>query len=125
MDEYVILFPLIILPVAIYFVYMGYNRTKKRAAEEEGKTPIFEARCGGQVGIWFYKGPFIRVSVYPEFLVVAGKEPWTFATGSFTIEAKNRIVGKSYRLIHKNANAPEKIELWLGADFERAVANLR
>lgn len=37
---------------------------------EEGKTPLYTTLGGGRIGWLNYKGPFIRLKIYDEFVVI-------------------------------------------------------
>lgn len=49
---------------------IGIIVAQLRLAVERGKTPIFQQTSGGHVGWISYRGPFIRLSLYEEFLVI-------------------------------------------------------
>ncbi|MBX7060016.1 MAG: hypothetical protein K1X75_18285 [Leptospirales bacterium] len=105
-------FPLILLLiVATIFGRLFYNSTQRRI-EERALQPIFEARCAGQVGAIFYRGPFIRFSVYPDFLIVAvGKAHLLRRASIRRIYIERRFWQKQLVIEHLAPEVPEKIRL--------------
>ena len=37
---------------------------------EKGKTPLYSSLAGGRIGWINYKGPFVRLRIYDEFVVI-------------------------------------------------------
>jgi hypothetical protein len=48
----------------------GVIMARQRLAVERGLRPLFQQTSGGQVGWISYRGPFIRLTLYEEFLVI-------------------------------------------------------
>ena len=122
--NYVALMPLVILPtVAGIFIWMFMRKDRLHAAEV-GKKASFATSCGGIVGWLTYKGPFLRVAVYPEFLVVACNKLYYFPFSEIVqVERRQFMFRKGYRIQHRNALYPQRIEVWPGdrAQFESAL----
>ncbi len=86
--------PLIFITVGSIFGYIIYCSNKKAAIEKD-KTPIYKERCAGKIGKLYYKGPFIRVALYAEFMVVS-------STKQFVIQYSNIVnVSEKKRLLNK------------------------
>jgi len=67
----IILMPIIILPSVIIILGRLFLLSKKRLPEELGLTPLHTEACSGIIGMLSMRGPFIRVSIYREFLVIS------------------------------------------------------
>ncbi len=63
-------FVLFVLAVPIGILGSIFIRSRRRHPDEEGLEPIWEGRSGGRIGWLNYKGPFIRLAVYEDFIVV-------------------------------------------------------
>lgn len=76
--NYLAYLPLVILPgVAGLFIWMFVRKDRLHPAEE-GKKAVYATTCAGIVGWLTYKGPFLRLAVYTEFLVVACDKVYYF-----------------------------------------------
>ena len=122
--NYLAFLPLVILPtVAGIFIWM-FLRKDRRHAAEAGKKALYSTICGGIVGWLTYKGPFIRVAVYPEFLVIACDKVYYLPFSEVVqIERRNFMWRKGYRIQHRNPSYPQRLEVWPGdrGEFEAAV----
>lgn len=54
--------------IAIFAIIIW--RGNQRIAKETGKKPLYKATCGGQIGWFRYRGPFIQLRMYEDFLVI-------------------------------------------------------
>jgi hypothetical protein len=123
--NYLAFLPLVILPaVAILFIWMFIRKDRMHAAEA-GKQALYSTICGGIVGWWTYKGPFIRLAVYSEFLVVVCDRVYYLPFAEIQqIERRNFLFRKGYRIHHRNPSYPQRLEVWPRdrAAFEAAIA---
>ena len=123
--NYLAFLPLVILPtVAGVFIWM-FIRKDRRHAAEAGKQALYAATCAGIVGWLTYKGPFIRLAVYNEFLAVACDRVYYLPFAEIQqIERRNFLFRKGYRIHHRNPSYPQRIEVWPGdrSAFEAALA---
>ncbi len=123
--DYFALFPiLILLTVGSVFLWM-FRRKDRLHVSEAGKKPLFTESCAGVIGWLTYKGPFIRLAVYDDFVVVSCDKQYYLPLGNITRIARHSFLfTKGYRLYHNKADCPERIELWMnGRDrFEAALA---
>lgn len=123
--DYFALFPLVIFAIVIAIFVRFYRRKDQLHAAELGKKPLFSDTCGGVVGWLNYKGPFIRVAVYPDFVVVSCDRQYYLPFGEIaSIERRSFLFTKGYRIHHRNPQYPKRIEVWLGKQesFEAALA---
>lgn len=73
---------LILIPILVLVVAGGVGLTFLRILrrsnallpEEEGRTPLHLVRTGGRIGRLRYNGPFARVAIYEDLLVVAAAQ---------------------------------------------------
>ena len=124
-SNYLAALPAVILPVVIGIFVWIYMRKDRQHAAEAGKTPTFSENCAGVVGWITYKGPFIRVAVYPEFLVVSCDRQYYLPFSQISqIERRSFMFNKGYRIHHNNSEYPKRIEVWVsGRDrFKAAIA---
>jgi hypothetical protein len=69
---------------------------RRRAPQERGLTPVFEAVCSGSTG-WGLGGniPMFRLSIYSHFFVVGFLTPYVTPYGELTrVEVKSGILGR-------------------------------
>lgn len=123
--DYFAAIPIAVLSGVIAVFVWIYRRKDRSHPAEAGKAPIFTEACGGVVGWLNYKGPFIRVAVYPDFLVVSCDRQYYLPFSSVGhIERRNFFFSKGYRIHHRTAEYPKRIELWLSGreKFETSIA---
>lgn len=123
--DYFAAFPILIFLIASgIFVYI-FQRKDRMHASEAGKKPLFTESCAGVIGWLTYKGPFIRLAVYSDFVIVSCDKQYYLPFTTITkIERRNFLFSKGYRIYHTNTEYPQRIEVWLsGRDrFEAACA---
>lgn len=121
--DYFAAFPILILLIVGGIFAHIFRRKDRMHASEAGKKPLFTETCAGVIGWLTYKGPFIRLAIYSDFMIVSCDKQYYLPFSSITkIERKSFLFTKGYRIHHRNADMPERIELWLnGRDrFEAA-----
>ncbi len=109
-----IMFPITFGIIILVFIFI--LRQKKRPHPlESGRSPLYEDNsCGGLIGAVRSTMPFVRVSVYEDFLVVGS------ARGSILLRydeisgvAVERVYfTKGVVIRHRRADAPERIVIW-------------
>ncbi len=57
----------------LVIVILGYIliSSRRQSGSESNLTPIHKEICGARIGAWNYTIPFVRLSVYDDFLVVS------------------------------------------------------
>ena len=111
--NYFLFLPLLILPVVIGIFVWLFIRKGKRHPRETGRSARFETSCAGIIGWVTYRGPFIRLSVYDDFLVVACSAPYLLEFSEIErVEAVRFGFVKGFRIHHHNLRYPERIEVW-------------
>ena len=79
---------------------------------EEGKKPLYTSTNGGQIGIVHYKGPFISLRIYDEFVVLGyGKKVVLHYDEIISIEIKQwrGFALNQIQINHSNPNVPKTI----------------
>ncbi|MEZ4869592.1 MAG: hypothetical protein R3C14_50170 [Caldilineaceae bacterium] len=87
-----------------------------RLSAEQGKTPIFTQTSGGRVGWLNYRGPFIRLSLYEEFLVIRCWQSIVLRYDEIDrVELPKwfGLIGDGVRIVH-HGQAPIRIHLGSG-----------
>lgn len=56
--------------IFIFFAFIAVRLPKKRDPCENGLTPEFEEICGGRINFINYTWPFLRHSIYKDFIVI-------------------------------------------------------
>ena len=55
----------------ILFLLILILLSRKRSSEEKGLKPLFEEQCGGRFGLANFSIPFVRHSLYEDFILVS------------------------------------------------------
>ena len=113
MEDFLPQLPFIILPLVVGILFWIYLKADKKHPEEENKTPELSFKCGGVIGWTQYKGPFVRVSVYSDFLIIAHRKIILFKFNEFTLKEGLFLFTKSITFKHEKSDYPEKIELFI------------
>ncbi len=113
MDNFVSQIPLIVLPLVIGILLFIYFSSNKKHPEEKNKNPELSFRCGGVIGLTNYKGPFIRVTVYKDFLIIAYRKIILLKFDEFTIQGESFLFRKSICFQHKKSESPDNIKLFI------------
>lgn len=113
MDNFFSQIPLIVLPLVIGILLFMYFSSDKKHLEEENKTPELSFKTGGVIGWTNYKGPFIRVTVYQEFLIIAYLKIILLKYDEFTIQEESFLFRKSIYFQHKKSEYPNPIRLYI------------
>lgn len=91
-----------------------YLRKDRKHLAEAGKTPVFSESCAGIIGWITYRGPFIRVAVYDDFLVVSCDKPYALKFSEITqLEPCTFLYKKGFRIRHENPTYPKRLEVWI------------
>lgn len=84
----------------------------KRLDIEKGKTPLYSSTAGGQIGWLNYKGPFISLRIYEDFLVIVYTKTIVLRFDEIDqVEIKKWIglVSDRIQIVHHKLNVPSKI----------------
>jgi hypothetical protein len=91
-----------------------YLRKDRKHPAEAGNIPVFSEACGGIIGWITYRGPFIRVSVYEDFLVVSCNKPYALKFYEISqLEPCTFFYKKGFRIRHENPAFPKRLEVWI------------
>ena len=87
-------------------------KAQKRLGIEKDKTPLYATTTGGQIGLLTYRGPFISLRVYDEFVVVGYARTVVLRFEEIDrVEIKNWMgsVPDRVQLVHHKSGVPNKI----------------
>jgi hypothetical protein len=102
--------PLLVIALFVWF----FMRKDRRHPLENNLTPAFKTTCGGIIGWMTYRGPFIRVAVYDNFLVVSCGKPYLLKFPEITeLEPCTFAFAKGFRIKHANSDYPKRLEIWV------------
>jgi hypothetical protein len=122
MEEFLKFFPLFILPSVIgFFVYLYISASKKHESET-GISPIYEFRTGGVIGWIKFSGPFIRVSLYNEFIIISTTKKIKLRYNEFSYKKGNFSFTSTISLVHTNPLFPKRIELFYHSKFDQLLS---
>ncbi|MBE9044193.1 hypothetical protein IQ255_07230 [Pleurocapsales cyanobacterium LEGE 10410] len=116
-DPSILIFILILLFVAAVWGFLIYAIVKSHHRSldiEKGKHPLYTSTSGGIIGWIRYKGPFINLRIYDEFIVISCTKIILFKYGEIDgVEIKKwmGLVPDSVRLVHHKSDAPGRIIL--------------
>ncbi len=89
-------------------------RKEKKHPLEIGKESLFTASVSGVIGWVRYRGPLIRVVVYPDFIIVSTGRQFVFPFAeNVELEPCSFLFQKGFRIRHQNPDYPKRIEIWL------------
>jgi hypothetical protein len=98
--------------VAIVFARALAGRDRKSAAEF-GMTPLYTEICGARIGTRNWSKPFVRVAVYPDFLVVAYSEVIVLRHATVDhVDETRGVLSRGVRVTHHDRDAPERLIIW-------------
>lgn len=125
---------IIIVVGGITFILMYYNYLERKSKEvfdeEDGLTPVYENFVGGSVGPDYsrQRSSNIRLSLYPEFMVVKYIKGALLRYDEFSFEEKKNFLGITHSIIiyHEREDIPKSIELDMPpGDAEKVSALLK
>lgn len=96
--------------IGFIFLRMA-GRSKIRLDIEQGYQPIHEATCGGHIGWFRYTYPFIRLAVYPGFMVIASGMNSFALNFEDILEIKPLIMG-GFKIVHRREDIPKSIRIY-------------
>jgi hypothetical protein len=80
---------------------------------EKGITPVFKTRCSGIIGSTHFKGPFISLRVYNDFVVISTLKKLVFTFNEIkTAEITKKWNRNITKISHNKAGYPDKIILF-------------
>lgn len=123
-NDYFFALPLLVVVSLIAIFAWIYQRKERRHPAEAAMRPLFTEDCAGVIGWVTYKGPFIRLAVYPDFLVASCDQPYYLPfTQISQVERRSFLFSKGYRIHHRNPQYPRRIEVWFSnrESFEAAI----
>ncbi len=108
------IFPLIIaLPILSLFAYFYFGGRQKDESEV-GKEPLFQEQCGGRFDGFNLTIPFVRHTLYDEFIVLGyGKKRLILKYTDITIATlKRHLFSKGITYTHNRVDLPRSIIIW-------------
>jgi hypothetical protein len=104
------LIPIIIVAIVFTLAIKASNKTHPL---ESGKVPIYSEKGGGRFDDINWTMPFVRISIYDEFLLISYSEEIVFRYNEITkIEIKNHFISDGIHIYHNKKGIPSKIILW-------------
>ncbi len=101
---------LVIMVVAFTFIYI-ISKSKQLAKEEIDKTPVYKTRCSGIIGSLHYRGPFIELRMYEDFLVVSYSKQMVFSYSSINVDIAKNFFRQGLAIHHLSQDYPSRIIL--------------
>ena len=100
--------------IALIFGFLLFIAVKahNRLDIEAGKTALYTSTAGGQIGWTRYRGPFISLRIYDEFIVIGYAKTIVLRFGEIDrVEIKKwmGLVSAGIQLIHHKSDAPSRI----------------
>jgi len=105
---------LVIIPflAAVGILLLIWQRSKSYLEIEQGKTALLTVRCAGTIGLTRYRGPFIRLSLYQEFLVIRSLKSIVLYYYEIShVKDSQSLLDKSLHIYHTNQEHPKTIRL--------------
>lgn len=111
--------------LALYVLLRLVRASRARAPEELGLVPIYSDRGAGTFGLLRVNAPFVRVAVYPTFIVIAHHRTYVVpALAIREVSLLRTLFGRRVRLAHDSPVLPSPLTLWSNTP-EALVAALR
>ena len=94
------------------FLFLIIINAQRHLDIEKDKTPIYTSTTGGEIGGLTYKGPFISLRIYEDFLVIRYTKTLVFRFDEIDRVEVKKWMGKTphrIQLFHHKLDAPSKI----------------
>jgi hypothetical protein len=116
MQEFFFLALLIIFIVLVVSILLLLIVGSRRRSEiEQNKTPLHTQTSGGRIGWVRYRGPFVRLSIYDEFVVIRyGWKTIVLPYGEIERVETGKWLGMrtdSVQIVHHKPDAPPYIRI--------------
>lgn len=112
-DDLFMYFPLVIIPAVILMMTYIYFQADRQHPAEAGKTPRMTFRCAGVIGWISYKGPFIRIALYDDFIIISYRKIILLKFSEISIKKEKFLFNKTLCIEHGNREYPDKIKLFV------------
>ena len=119
-SPYILIFPFMFIIVIGVFLLLIISSHKKLEIEQD-KKPLYSSTAGGQIGRVGYRGPFISLRIYDEFIVIGcGRKIVLNYEEIESVEIKQwlGLVPDRIKIIHHNPTAPKNIVIGTGNPAE-------
>ncbi|MDX1961321.1 MAG: hypothetical protein SFU98_22320 [Leptospiraceae bacterium] len=114
MQEYFVPIVIILFLILGFVLFSMSKKAEKKLPLEEGKSELFSEKYGGVVGLIKYSGPYIRVTLYDEFMVIKCNDDIVLKYSEITdFKESAFLFTPSVVIEHNNKSASGKIELFL------------
>lgn len=110
---YIAFMPAIIFPIVITMFTVMIVKSRKLHELEIGQTPLYKGTCSAIIGGLRYTGPFIRIGIYEEFVVISYKKKIVLYYSDIDDigEKPYSLMYKGLGITHHNPDAPKRIVL--------------
>ncbi len=104
---------ILITGLGVTILFRFGRASEMRAPEEIGLSPVYSDRGGGTFGLRRVSAPFVRVSVYPAFIVIAHCRTYVLpALAVRDASLVRALIGRRVRLVHGSSALPSPLTLW-------------
>jgi len=104
------IFAVIIVPICFLFLIIRRNN---KLSKELGLKPVYQENCGGVFDGMDYTKPFVRLTIYNDFLVISYiKKILLYWSDIKDVSVYTGLFSKGVKIIHNRSNIPTSIILW-------------
>jgi hypothetical protein len=110
------IWPLALVTIIFSIVGLIFNQFIKhrniRLAEEIGRTPVHEEIAGGRFGLTNFTIPFVRLALYPTFMVISAWNRYLLEYSAIERpEVRYHLISKGLQIFHTKYRLPSII-IW-------------
>ncbi len=105
-------FVLLFMGTIVGLLLLIVLQARRRVPEEAGKTPIYSTIGGGRIGWLNYRGPFISLRLYEDFLVIRALQTIVLPYAEIESVEVKKWLGMTpdrIQIAHRSLHAPETI----------------
>jgi hypothetical protein len=107
---------LVVITVGTLEYIWVFQKSRQRVPAEQGKTPLYSVTGSGRIGAHAYSWPFLRVTLYEDFLVMAGC--FGVAVLRYGDLAGLRRIWRGFHIVHNKEGEPQRLVFWSGSAAE-------
>ncbi len=101
----------------LWFLFVAFVEPHSRLDIEKDKIPLYTSTSGGRIGFPEYKGPFISLRIYEEFVIIGyfnKKIKFKFEDiDRIEIKKRSTLSPKGIQIIHQKTTIPNRIIIWI------------
>lgn len=118
-----LVFCVLLAGVAVLFEYFIICRDRKADIENED-LQLYTEVCAARIGPRNWSIPFVRLTLYPAFVVVSYARKIILPYDTIDkIAIERYILGRGVRIYHHQLNTPERLIIW-SSDIDGLYAKL-